>query len=165
MSLWGAQAEFEFVSRIVAMGAAKKKTLNLSLKCQRGFTLHETLASIVFISVGILGFAMSTNGVIRGNHFSANVTTATHLAEGKIEELKVRSSLDNVDNCAGTLGAPDPPDLNITATGGSGGVYNRCWIVSDSPLGVDLKRIDVTVSWRDYVDRSITLSTLIYRGQ
>jgi hypothetical protein len=146
------------------MGAAKKKSLSLALKNQRGFTLHETLASIAFISVGILGFAMSTNGVIRGNHFSANVTIATHLAEEKIEELKVRSSLNNVDNCVGPSGPSDPPDSNITATGGSGGIFDRCWIVSDTPLGIGLKRVDVTVSWRDYLDRSITLSTLIYKG-
>lgn len=146
------------------MVAAKKRTPDLPLRCQRGFSLHETLGAITLISVGILGFAMSTNGVIRGNHFSTNVTIATYLAEDRIEELKVRSSLDNVDNCAGTSDATDAADLNITATGGSGGIYSRCWIISDSPLGVGLKRIDVTVSWRDYMDRSITLSTLAYRG-
>jgi len=163
--LWAAREEFESVSRIAAMARAKNKTFRLSLVGrQQGFTLHETLISIALITVGILGFAMSTSGVIRGNYFSANVTIATHLAEDKIEELKVQNSPDNVNNCSGSAVGPGVPDLNITATGGGRGIYNRCWIVSDSPLGAGLKRIDVTVSWQDYLSRSITLSTLVYKG-
>jgi type II secretory pathway pseudopilin PulG len=147
------------------MEAAKKNARRLSgLKYQDGFTLHETLVSIAFISVGILGFALSTSGVIRGNNLSGNVTVATHLAEDKIEELKVQNTLGNVNNCSASPSGSDEPDSNINATGRSGGIYNRCWAISDSPLGANLKRLDVTVSWRDSADRSITLSTLIYMG-
>jgi prepilin-type N-terminal cleavage/methylation domain-containing protein len=145
------------------MARAREKTLPFSsLRRQAGFTLYETLASMALISVGILGFAVSTTGVIRGNYFSANVTVATHLAEDKIEELKVQSSLENINNCSGLPVGSDAPDLNITATGGGGGIYNRCWIVSDSPVGAGLKQIDVTISWRDYLSRSVSLSTLVY---
>lgn len=163
MSSWAVPEEFESASRIAVMARVREKILRLfSLKGQTGFTLHETLVSIALISIGILGFAVSTAGVIRGNYFSANVTGATHLAEDKIEELKVRNSLGNVNNCSGLPGGSDAPDLNITATGGGGGIYNRCWIVSDSPLGAGLKQIDVTISWQDYLSRSVTLSTLVY---
>jgi prepilin-type N-terminal cleavage/methylation domain-containing protein len=150
------------VTRIAVMARVREKTLRFSsLKGQAGFTLHETLVSIALISVGILGFAVSTTGVIRGNYFSGNVTVATHLAEDKIEELKVQSGLENINNCSGLPGSA-APDLNITATGSGGGIYSRCWVVGDSPLGAGLKQIDVTISWQDYLSRSITLSTLVY---
>ena len=155
------------------MGPAKTKIFRVfPLKRQEGFTLNEVLIAIVLIAIGVLGFSLNTIGVIQGNYISANYTTATNLAQDKMEELKAQTSfsdgVDNYDsegssNCTGLYTGADPqPDLNITTTGTAGGIYDRCWRITDSALGSGLKQIDVTVSWRDYIDRTVILSTLVF---
>jgi hypothetical protein len=119
---------------------------------------------VALISVGVLGFAMNTGGVIRGNYLSGNLTVATNLAQDKIEEIRTRKVLTDVFNCPDSSEGADPAEPNIDPVGSSGGIYNRCWNIQDSPLGAGLKLIQVTVFWRDYLKRSVTLSTLAYRG-
>lgn len=138
---------------------ADTKKLRLSLiKREEGFTLNEILVAIALIVIGVLGFSMNTIGVIQGNFISNNVTVATSLAQDKLEELKAPGTFTNVNNCS------SPPD-HLTTTGASGGIYDRCWTITDrTDLGTSLKEIDVTVSWRDYISRSLTLSTLVYTG-
>ena len=123
---------------------------------EEGFTLNEVLVSIAMISISILGFSLNTMSVIRGNYISKNVTTATFLAQDKIEQLKSPVPLTDVGNCAA------PPEKDITATGSSGGIYARCWTIKDSPLGAGLREITVTVRWTDYLGHKVTLSTLVF---
>ena len=141
------------------MPAVRAKRFRLSLiKREDGFTLNEILVSIALIAIGVIGFSVNTIGVIQGNFISNNVTIATNLAQDKLEELKAPSSFTNVSNCS------SPPE-HLTSTGASGGIYDRCWVITDrTDLGTSLKQIDVTVSWRDYITRSVTLSTLVYTG-
>ena len=141
------------------MPAADTKKFRISLiEREEGFTLNEILVAIALIVIGVLGFSVNTIGVIQGNFISNNVTVATSLAQDKLEELKAPGTFTNVSNCS------SPPD-HLTAVGASGGIYDRCWIISDrADLGAGLKEIDVTVSWRDYISRSVTLSTLVYTG-
>ncbi len=130
----------------------------LLIKRTGGFTLIEIIMSIALIAIGILGFSLNSIGIIQGNFISGNYTIATSLAQDKMEELLGETSFTNVDNCT------NPPDQDITATGGTGGIYDRCWEIDDpSPsLGANLKQIDVTVKWQDYLNRTVTLSTLVY---
>lgn len=123
-----------------------------------GFTFIEILISIGLIAAGILGFSLNTMGVIRGNHISGNYTVAANLAQDKLEQLKAEAAFTNVDHC------PDSGERGLTASGSAGGIYNRCWIIKDSPFGEGLKQIDVTVSWRDYLPREVTVSTLAFTG-
>ncbi len=53
-----------------------------------GLTLLEVLITMLILSVGLLGMAGLTTGVMRGNAFSSRVTTATTVAEQKIEEMR-----------------------------------------------------------------------------
>lgn len=55
---------------------------------KRGFTLLEILVAITILAVGLLGGAGLTLGVIRGNLASQQITTATALAQDKMEEVK-----------------------------------------------------------------------------
>lgn len=128
------------------------------VKQQAGFTYNEILVSISLIAIGILGFSLNTIGVIRGNHISGNYTVATNLAQDKMEELRTRTPLLNVNLC------PDSGDRNITATGAAGGIFHRCWTVSGSPLGAELQQIDVTVSWQDYTPRQVKMTTIVFSG-
>lgn len=141
----------------------------LLLKRQEGFTLNEILISIALIAIGILGFSLNTIGVIQGNFISGNYTVATNLAQDKLEKLKGRTSFGDEDtyDSAGSFtctASNASADRDLAATGAAGGIYDRCWRITDSALGSDLKQIDVTVSWYDYLDRSVTLSTLVFTG-
>ena len=156
----GLREEYVPVSQLAAMGIAKKTSWlrPFLIKRTEGFTLIEIIVAIGLIAVGILSFSLNTIGVMQGNYISGNYTIATSLAQDKMEELLVQTSFTDVDNCT------NPPDQDITATGGTGGIYDRCWeIAAPSPsLGANLKQIDVTVSWRDYLNRTVTLSTLVF---
>ena len=123
---------------------------------EAGFTLNEVLVTMSLVVLGVLGHSVSTISVMRGNSTNSEYTVAVNLAQDRIEQLKSLTNLADINNCPGS------GDNGITATGISGGIYNRCWEVSDSELGDKLKQINVTVSWRDHEDRSVHLITLVY---
>jgi Tfp pilus assembly protein PilV len=125
-------------------------------KRQTGFTLNEILVSINVIIIAVLGYSLSTVGVIRGNMTNDNTTIAINLAQDKLEQLKAQKKLVNENRC------PSSGDHAITAAGMAGGIFNRCWRITDSPLGPQLKQVDVRVSWRDLEDREIVVTTLGY---
>jgi Tfp pilus assembly protein PilV len=123
---------------------------------QTGFTLNEVLVSINVIVIAVLGYSLSTVGVIRGNMTNDNTTVAINLAQDKLEQLKAQKKLVNDDRCPGS------GDQGITAAGTADGIFDRCWTIVDSPLGLRLKQIDVRVSWREQEHREIVVSTLAY---
>lgn len=139
------------------MGIAKKTRWlrPFLIKRTEAFTLIEILVAIGLIAVGILSFSLNTIGVIQGNYISGNYTIATSLAQDKMEELLGRSTFSDVTD------SPDPNNP-ITATGEREGIFTRTWTISDPSLGTGLKQIDVTVSWQDYLSRTVTLSTLVF---
>ena len=52
-------------------------------KCQTGFTFNEVLVAINVIVIAILGYSLSTVGVIRGNLTNDSMTVAVNLAQDK----------------------------------------------------------------------------------
>ncbi|MBW2741402.1 MAG: prepilin-type N-terminal cleavage/methylation domain-containing protein, partial [Deltaproteobacteria bacterium] len=58
------------------------------LRSGDGFTLIEVLIAMVILSIGLLGTAALITGIIRGNQVSNRITTATVLAQDKMEEIK-----------------------------------------------------------------------------
>ena len=125
---------------------------------QAGFTFNEVLVALNISVIAVLGYSVSSVNVIRGQTANDSFTVALHLAQDKIEQLKAQTDLANDDRC------PQSGEPGITALGAPGGIFNRCWKISDSSLGADLKQVDVTVSWRDYQSREVTLSTLVFSG-
>lgn len=124
---------------------------------QQGFTFNEILVAMVITGIGVLGFAATTVSVIRGNYTSSNYTVAVNLAQDKMEQLRGLAGISNENRC------PAAGENGLNAAGGVGGIYNRCWRISDSPLGMNLKQIEVIVAWRDPEPRSVTLATLVYK--
>jgi len=124
---------------------------------QQGFTFNEILVAMVITGIGVLGYAATTISVIRGNYASSNYTVAVNLAQDKMEQLRGRAGITNDNRC------PTAGENGLNVAGGAGGIYDRCWRISDSPLGINLKQIEVTVAWRDTEPRSVTLATLIYK--
>lgn len=53
-----------------------------------GFTLLEILVAALVLAVGFLGMVGVSTSVMRGNSYSSRLTTATILAQEKVEELR-----------------------------------------------------------------------------
>src|SRR5437899_12529951 len=65
------------------------------LRRQSGLTFNEVLVAMNIIVVAIMGFSLSTAGVIRGQTANDNFTVALHLAQDKLEQLKAQLNLVN----------------------------------------------------------------------
>ena len=99
-----------------------------------GFTLIEVLIAIVILSVGLLGMASLTVGIINGNKFSNGLTTATTLAQDKMEDIR-RQDYSDVDDEA-KAACPSPH-----------AAYNRRVVVADGSPAANMKTVTVTVWW------------------
>jgi prepilin-type N-terminal cleavage/methylation domain-containing protein len=119
---------------------------------QNGFTLLEVLVAIVILTIGLLGTAGLTTGVIRGNHFSKNVTSATAAAQTKLEAIKsggyVYATAANFPSDAVTMG---------------GMTFTRTTTITNSSPAANMKTVSVTVSWTESNNtaRSVNLQTIL----
>ena len=66
-----------------------------------GFTLIEVIIGMVILTIVSLGLMSLTVGTIRGNDFSKRLTTATMLAQDKLEQVK-RLGYSQVNTAVGT---------------------------------------------------------------
>jgi len=125
---------------------------------QTGFTLIEVFIAIVILTVGLLGTAALTTGVVRGNLSGKNLTTATAIAQSCFEENRRvgYSSAGSVP--AG--GSNSCVTGNATVTLG-GVVYTRNLAIDTSVANV--KTLTVTVTWSEGAvgTKSITLKTIL----
>ncbi len=114
-----------------------------------GFTLIEVLIAMVILSIGLLGTAALITGIIRGNKLSNRITTATVMAQDKIEKIK-DVGYAGADAEAGTepYGGADFP------------LYKRITdVVPDNPAA-GMKKITVTVYW-DSDNSQVELQTIL----
>ena len=118
---------------------------------QAGFSFHELLVALTITSVAVLGYAATTAGVLRGGHSTANYTRAANSAHDKMEQLKASGVGANGSEC-------DKLDDVITPLT----VFDRCWTISDSSLGKNLKQIEVRVVWTDSESREVVVTTLAH---
>ncbi|MDL1967563.1 MAG: prepilin-type N-terminal cleavage/methylation domain-containing protein [Deltaproteobacteria bacterium] len=114
-----------------------------------GFTLIEVLVAMVILLIGLLGTAALITGIIRGNKVSNRITTATMLAQDKMEKIK-RAGYAGADAEAGTepYGGENFP------------LYKRITdIVSGNPE-TGMNNITVTVYW-DSDNGQVKLQTIL----
>jgi prepilin-type N-terminal cleavage/methylation domain-containing protein len=115
---------------------------------EKGFTLLEVLVAITILSIGLLGVASLTTGIIKGNLYSKNVTSATVVAQQTIEEIQ-------------RVGYASANTLVGTATMSMGGfTFTRVTTISDATPAANMKTAKVTVSWNPG-GYSISLDTII----
>jgi len=124
---------------------------------QAGFTLIEIFIAIVLLTIGLLGTAALTTGVIRGNEASRNMTTATAIAQSCLE---VNRRVGYTNAGGGTSGC-----LSGSANVTQGGVtFARALTVAPSvPDTTNIRTLTVTVSWSEggSGSKSITLVTVL----
>lgn len=114
---------------------------------QSGFTLVEVIVSGMLIALVIAGVHGLVQSVLRAAHLAAQTTTATEMAQQKLETLLTTN-------------------YNSVASGADATtVFQRNWTVTAGAN--DTKNIRVDVSWRDTRGRShsVTLSSMVPRDQ
>jgi prepilin-type N-terminal cleavage/methylation domain-containing protein len=139
---------------------------------QAGFTLAELLAAVFVISVGLVavgaGFATAIQGVETGRQ----QTTATFLAEQRMEQVRATALGNSLVACMGfanVTAACFPAQAYASIANAPG--YRSTVTVTDYLVGANIarKRVDVEVFYQPIVawgvqvsaERSVRLSTLI----
>lgn len=136
---------------IEASNKKVEKTLNIcKLNNNRGFTLIESMFSIAILAIGmfaVMGLLMS---VIKGNTLSKRVTTATTIAEDKMEDFKRMGYNNIVDN----FGTDTSNEIDY---------YWEATVENDTPA-VNTKTVTVEVYWNPGTTTSthkVELNTII----
>lgn len=146
-----------------AMGGKMKKGdfRTGSVRGEEGFTLIEIIVAIMLLVVALLGMASVTTMVIKGNSFSKMMTTATTLAQDKMEDL------NDTRYTALPVGvATDYATVRGTVQASATGAYFRrsSTVTANSPAA-NMKSISVTVSWpQPSPTHSVTVNTIVGAG-
>ncbi|HUV49427.1 MAG TPA: prepilin-type N-terminal cleavage/methylation domain-containing protein [Anaerolineae bacterium] len=115
-----------------------------------GFTLMEVLFAMLILTVGLLGTAALITGVINSNKLSNRISTATILAQDKMEEIR-GVGYAGADAEAGTEGYNIIPNYLL---------YKRITAVVAGDPAAGMKKITVTVYW-DSDAHSVVLNTIL----
>jgi len=137
-----------------------------------GFTVAELLAAIFVISVGLVAVGAGFATAIQGVETSRQQTTATFLAEQRMEQVRATALGNSLVACMGFVnvtGACFPAQAYNSIANAPG--YRSTVTVTDYVVAGSIvrKRVDVEVFYRPIVawgvlssaERSVRLSTLI----
>ena len=136
----------------------KSKFLKLA-HSEKGFTLIELFTAIMILTIGLLGTAALTAGVVKGNTAARNISTASAIAQSCFQENR-RVGYDNAGTSTSNNGCTTTT-TNVT----SGGVtFSRALSIDTSVTNV--KTLTVTVSWTEGTagSKSVSMSTIIASG-
>mgnify|MGYP002633301230 CR=1 FL=1 len=116
----------------------------------KGFTLIEVMIAIVILSVGLLGMASLTVGIIKGNKFSNEVTTATTLGQDKMEDIRRTGYSSVAAETKAVLPSPDDQ-------------YKREVTVTNNSPATDMKTVNVKVYWggASKEDHNVEMKTIL----
>ena len=124
----------------------------------KGFTLIEALLAMSLLSIAVFGMFSLLHSVMGYNEFAETVSTATTLAQDKVEALK------NTAFSSVPVGSPAETDsgLDENGTTGAGGIYTRTTTVTIDPTYSNVKRVTVAVSWSWRGNqKDVTLRTML----
>lgn len=155
-----------------------------------GFTLIEVLASMVILSVGILGLASAVNSVNHYQNQSKNVTLATMHTTSKLEEIKRRGTNEPTggiygfdylvdDGANGYMNGYAAPDAWTRSSSDTVNGFTRNWELTiypttaqatesfTNPGTIHMVDVAVTTSWVDGKGKtkSVQAGTVMHRRQ
>src|SRR4051794_20758116 len=118
------------------------------------FTLLEVLVTILILTIGLLGTAGLTTGVVRGNFFSKNITSAAAIAQTQLDAAQ-REGYTN------TTTTKFPTAGQSVAMGGV--TFTRTTAITNDSPAANMKTVAVTVTWNEAnnASRSVTLTTIV----
>jgi type IV pilus assembly protein PilV len=119
-----------------------------------GFSLLEVLIAVVVVGIGFLAAASMQGTSISHNTKSGYLTSATYLAQDKIEGLRyVPFQFVTTDGS---------PEVQIDEVGDAGGIFTRSWAVAMDTPGTLMRTVTVTVTWRVRgIIHSLTMTSVI----
>ena len=134
---------------------------------ETGFTLVEILIAAAVIGLGLIGVAAGFVHAVSGLEAGRQQTTATFLAEQRIEQLKA-GALNTFLNVT-PANYPSETYGSISNNGNPMPNYRRTVTIVDAPGGLaDTKLVEVTVFYRPVVgfgvlaaEREVRLSVLL----
>jgi len=109
----------------------------IQLSKDKGFTIIEVMIALVVLSFGLLALGKLTASTISGNHFAAQLSAATTLAQDKLEDVKQGSYASIASET----------ETGVDEQANSGGIFDRVTQVSDDQPASGMKTVTVTVSW------------------
>jgi type IV pilus assembly protein PilV len=118
----------------------------------KGFTLIEVLVAMVILTVGLLGTAALIIGIINSNKLSNRISTATVLAQDKMEDIK-RLGYSGMPTSDTTTTEPYNSITNYS-------LYKRVTSTEVANPAAGMKTITVTVFW-DSDSHSVVLKTIL----
>lgn len=129
-----------------------------SIKVQQGFTLLEIFIAILLLTVGLLGTAALTTGVVRGNIDSRLLTTATTIAQTCLEENRRVGYASAGATPTGGSNNCLSGNATISINGAS---FTRTLAIDSSVTNI--KTLTVTVTWSEGAvgSKSIALKTIL----
>lgn len=118
-----------------------------SPSARRGFTLIELLVAIVLLVVGLLSLARGAGEMIRHQTRAAALGEMSLLAQARFDAMRVAAARKTVDTLALVAGG----SLTVstvhradTVLAGSGRLYTRYWVVTETPVGARTVILRVT---------------------
>jgi type IV pilus modification protein PilV len=115
---------------------------------EKGFSLLETLISLLVLAIGLLGVAVLTTTSIKVNSNAYHLTLAYQIAQADLEELR-SSPWRDIDNEFNTR-EHQYRELTFTST----------WSVARKG---NIKNVFLSVAWNDPRNHQIDLATKIAR--
>lgn len=120
------------------------------------FLKNKKAVSLIEVTIGALIFSISAAGlfsVFRAQRFATEQTEnrleAAYVARQVLEDLRTKVDPQTWNTGALTLGAhtlPPIPSSNPLVT------YNVTYNVTEPEAGVDIRRVDLTVTWTTWND-------------
>lgn len=137
---------------------------------QDGFTLAELLAAVFIIAVGLVAVGAGFSAAIQGTEAGRLQTTATFVAEQRLEQIRAAALGDSLVACMGFVNitvACFPAQAYGTIPNAP--LYRSVVTITVNPGGFTGNRVDVDVWYKPVVawgvlataERRVTLSTLI----
>ncbi len=129
------------------------------LSNQNGFTLLELLVALTILTIGLLGLAGLHIAAIQGNVSGFKISTATAVAQERIEELKA------LDGSSAALNAGAHADDGNQVVQGI--TYNRSYTIQDNTPISGTSTMTLTITWvepRTGITRNTSIFTRFNRG-
>jgi prepilin-type N-terminal cleavage/methylation domain-containing protein len=136
----------------------KLKLNKIKTNCtEQGFSLVELLISLLILAMVVTGIVATLPNAYRNITVSGRVSTMTHLANTKLEELRSKAAANWGDTDL-TVGSHPAVAADRMITGYNG--YSITWEVVDGPVSGTMKSVVVEAGFLIYQSDGTSLAKI-----